>query len=144
MTWEKSDIDKYYADHPDLKRGSNQPVSPAKPSSVKSQAQNKWHVAPKEERIYNGKLYASKKEALKAQELDLRVKAGDIDFYLEQVPFKLPGGAKHRLDFVTFKQVEKIPLYEVHFIEVKGRDLELGKLKRHQTEELFGISVELV
>jgi hypothetical protein len=67
--------------------------------------QNKYHVAPKVERTYNGIVYHSKKEVQKAQELDLMVKAGDIDFWLRQVPFVIGYDplTVYVADFVTFK-----------------------------------------
>jgi hypothetical protein len=106
--------------------------------------------------------YASKKEAEYAEGLAAAKAAGDISFWLEQVPFKLPGGSKYLLDFVVFTlvpktaraehllMVDKIDRAELHwafdvrFVEVKGRDLPLGKLKRRQTEELYGIKIEVV
>ncbi len=161
-SWNQSDIDAAIAANPDLAKAQQRkgdsglgkgiiPAKPAKATGVRGQAQNKYHVANKEDRTYNNRVYASKKEATKAQELDLRVKAGDIDFYLEQVPFKLPGKTKHLVDFVTFRKDLKVMnsaktffLFEVCFIETKGRDLELGKIKRRQTEELFGITITVV
>jgi hypothetical protein len=100
--------------------------------------QNKYHVAAREDRFYAGKLYASKKEALKAQELDLRVKAGDIKGYLIQVPFRLPGGTSHRLDFAILNLDNTVT-----WLEVKGRDLPMGKLKRKQVEELYHITIKV-
>lgn len=108
-------------------------------SSMFSQPkQNKYHVAAREDRFYAGKLYASKKEALKAQELDLRVKAGDIKGYLIQVPFRLPGGTSHRLDFAILNLDNTVT-----WLEVKGRDLPMGKLKRKQVEELYHITIKV-
>lgn len=96
---------------------------------------------------YAGVLFDSKKEAEFAQKLDLLIKAGDIDFYLRQVSFPLPGKSSHRIDFVTFKT--KAPrslgqVWAIHFLEIKGRDLPMGKLKRRQVEQLFGIHVEVI
>lgn len=63
----------------------------------------KYHVAPAPERMYNGILYASKKEATFARHLDLQVRAGEITYWLRQVPFPLPGNTTYRADFVIFK-----------------------------------------
>ena len=52
---------------------------------------------------YNAKRtngYASKREADRAAELQLMVRAGEIALVLEQVPFPLPGGIKYVADFV--------------------------------------------
>ena len=86
--------------------------------TVKPHRANKYNVAPKEERIYNGVLYASKKESLQAADLDLQVKAGEIDFWLRQVPIRLPGGKIYKVDFVTFKagywDSSTLPIYKIN------------------------------
>ena len=84
--------------------------------------QNKYHVAPAGDRTYKGMLFASKREASKCAELDLDVIAGEIDFYLRQVPFDLGAGVKYVADFVTFKNVydhNDGPAYLTKVIEVK-------------------------
>ena len=96
--------------------------------------------------------YASKKEADYAAQLALRQKAGQITFFLEQVPLILEGRTDngrryvYRVDFVTFSSLVegKSRRYSVEFIEVKGRDLALGKLKRKQAEARYGIKVTVV
>lgn len=96
--------------------------------------------------FYNGILYDSRAEAKKAQDLDLMIKAGEIDFWLRQVPFKLPGDTVYRLDFVTFKICPDCYSdhgYKVKFIEVKGKKIRLGEIKRKQTEELYGITIQV-
>lgn len=60
-----------------------------------------------------------------------------IRFFLRQVRFDLPGGHKHLVDFAVFT------LEEVIFIEAKGRDLETGKLKRDQSEAIYGIDIHI-
>ena len=70
----------------------------------------------------DGSVYDSKKEASKAAELDLCVQAGEIAFYLRQVPFDLGAGVKYVADFVTFKNVydhNDGPAYLTKVIEVK-------------------------
>lgn len=126
---------------PDVRR-----LNPSLGGKLPVKKGNKYGVAAKMDRTYKGQVYASKKEMLKAQELDLMMKTGEIDFYLEQVPFKLPGNSKHLIDFVTFKGVLVLPIenWAVHYIEVKGRDLALGRLKRKQTEAIYKIIIEVV
>jgi hypothetical protein len=60
-----------------------------------------------------------------------------ILFFLRQVPFDIPG-AKHIVDFLVFTQDR------VLFIEAKGKDLSLGKLKRQQVEQLYDIDIHVV
>ncbi len=113
---------------------------------------NKYKVSNKADRTYNGMVYDSKKESLKAADLDLQIKAGEIDFWLRQIPFQLTE-AVYRLDFMTFKKLgfEEIgakpifkPFWSIEYIEVKGRDLPMGKLKRKQVEALYKIKIAVV
>lgn len=87
----------------------------------------------------NGKKFPSKLEAKCYSELRERQNKGEILFFLRQVPFDLPGNCKHCIDFCVF-----FSNGSVEFIEAKGRDLPLGKLKRNQVEEIFGIEVHVV
>lgn len=64
--------------------------------------------------------------------------AGVIKYILRQIPFDLPGSASHRIDFMAVTDKGNI------FIEAKGRDLALGKLKRKQVEELYNITIHVV
>lgn len=89
--------------------------------------------------------FHSKKEARVFRELQARQHMKDIKFFLMQVPFLLPGVAengkrtRHYLDFMAVRSDGQI-----EYIEVKGRDLPMGKLKRRQTEELYGIKIQVV
>jgi hypothetical protein len=110
----------------------------------KKETVNKMHVAPKAERIYRGITFKSKKEANKAAELDLAKQAGEIKGYLMQVPFILPGKTKsgrpirHYVDFGIIELDDRMT-----WLECKGRDLELGRLKRAQCEEIYGIKIKV-
>lgn len=87
----------------------------------------------------DGKKFPSKLEAKCYSELKERQRNGEILFFLRQVPFDLPGSSKHCIDFCVF-----FSNGIVEFIEAKGRDLPLGKLKRNQVEELFGIEIHVI
>lgn len=63
---------------------------------------------------------------------------GKIRMLIRQIPFDLPGGFKHVVDFCVFTAEH------VLFIESKGRDLPIGKLKRLQVEELNDIPIYVV
>jgi hypothetical protein len=95
----------------------------------------KWNNQPTE---YRGVKYASKKEAASAGKLDDLRDSGEIVSWTRQVPFSLPGGAKHYVDFLAF-----LPDGTFRLIEVKGRDLPMGKLKRRQVEELYQVRIEV-
>lgn len=62
---------------------------------------------------------------------------GVILFFLRQIPFDLPGGYIHRVDYCVFTKNSVI------FIEAKGKDLTVGKMKRTQVEDLYGVSIFL-
>ena len=87
----------------------------------------------------DGIKFSSKKEAGVYQDLELRRKSGDVLFFLRQVPFHLPGGTKHIIDFVTFNADGT-----VHFIEVKGYDTPMGKVKRKIVEAIYPIMIEII
>ncbi len=83
--------------------------------------------------------FPSKLERSYFNQLKIRQKTGEILFFLRQVGFDLPGGARHFIDFVLFKNDGS-----VEFVECKGRDLPIGKLKREQVEALYPIEIKIV
>ena len=155
----QEDIDARMKENPDFGK-ANRTVNPAialigKPEKLRKLREavgikgNKYHVSPKDDRTYNGKVYHSKKEATRAHDNDLRIRAGELDFYLEQVGITLPGGKKYRLDFLEFRRDNQRPpgYYSVHFVEVKpdGKFREpVGEVKRSVAEAVLGIKIEIV
>lgn len=65
--------------------------------------------------------------------------SGDVLFFLRQVPFELPGGVKHFIDFEVF-----FADGTVEFVEVKGLDTPMGKAKRKMVEDLYPIKITVV
>jgi hypothetical protein len=71
--------------------------------------------------------------------------AGEIKFILREIPFDLPGHydngriVRHYVDFMVC-----LPDDTFRYLEVKGRDLPMGKLKRKQVEDIYKIQIELV
>ncbi len=113
---------------------------------------HKYHVADKPDRTYNGVVYHSKKEMLKAQELDLQVRAGDLTFWLRQVPFLLDGSDKYVADFVTFKAwwvsgppSDRTHSWNINVLEIKGfwTPLARNKFKRFK-KQYPNLKVEVV
>lgn len=97
---------------------------------------------------YNGIKYHSQREAEVAHELDLQVQAGDITFWMRQVPFPLSpkGQLVYRADFVTFycvgmRHLERdnsMLTWRIQVIEVKGYQKEkVWKLKEKLFKEKF-------
>jgi hypothetical protein len=102
----------------------------------------------------NGRTYASKAEANYAASLELRKRAGEVLFWLEQVPMKLIGKTsprktkrgtnkngsdiKYVVDFVVFETGG-----DVRFVDVKGVDTDMSRLKRAQVEALYPVTIEV-
>ncbi len=115
---DEAELNEYLKRNPELTVGRiNQLTSapiPAKP--------HKYHAKRTE---YGGHTYASKKEAKFAEELIMRAGAGEITYFLEQVPFPLPAGIKYVADFVTFTGPggairEQTGLWAITVYEVKA------------------------
>ena len=83
--------------------------------------------------------FDSKKEARYYADLKLRVKSGEVVFFLRQVPFDLPGKVKYRTDFQEFHSDGT-----VHFVEVKGKKTDMYIAKKKMVEALYPIKIEEV
>lgn len=86
--------------------------------------------------VRDGIKFPSKKQAQYYDELQMKVKAGFVLFFLMEVPIRLPGNVKYRIDFVEFHADGT-----VQFVEVKGRRTPLYILKRKQVEALYPIKI---
>jgi hypothetical protein len=86
----------------------------------------------------DGKKFQSRLERAYYDQLMLRQKAGEVLFFLMQVPFSIPGG-KHFVDFQVF-----LSDGTVEFVETKGLDLPIGKLKRKAVEEIYPIEIKVI
>lgn len=79
-------------------------------------------------KTYNGRTYHSIKEANYAEELDWRVRAGEIKEVIPQYKIDIRIGGKHwRNYYVDFKVITKDDSIEYH--EVKGYETEEWKMK---------------
>jgi hypothetical protein len=100
---------------------------------------------PKKKHKYSAKAvtvdgirFDSQKEAYYYGKLKLAQKAGELKYFLRQVPFYLPGGVRYVVDFVEFWNDG-----EVSFVDVKGYDTPQSKQKRKQVEALWPIKIKL-
>lgn len=91
----------------------------------------------------DGIRFDSKLEAKYYVELDLRRKAGDVLYFLRQVPFHLPGGVIYRVDFQIVSPCHPGSV-RVNYVDCKGWDTPAGKNKIKQVEALYGVKIELV
>ncbi len=88
------------------------------------------NVSAPEERIYNGRVYASKAECRFAAELDIQKRCAAIADWTAQVPYAIvwPGGrliCQHIVDFEVIENDGRIKVFEV-----KGWQSEVWRLKR--------------
>lgn len=91
----------------------------------------------------DGIRFPSKKEAAYYQKLKDRQEKGEISRFHRQILFDLPGGIRHYVDFMVIQENFTGASY-IEYIEVKGRDTPLGKMKRKQCEEIYGIEIKVV
>ena len=74
---------------------------------------------------YGGHTYDSQREANRAAELDMLIRAGEIAGYARQVGFQLPGGIEYRADFVV---LNLDGTYKIE--DAKGVRTQVYKLKK--------------
>lgn len=86
----------------------------------------------------DGIRFDSKREANYFQQLKLRQQAGEVRFWLRQVPMHLPGGTKYVLDFLVFLRDGG-----VDFVDVKGRETKEFRIKKREVEHHYPIKVLL-
>lgn len=84
----------------------------------------------------DGISFASKREARYYQQLCLARSAGDLLFFLRQVPFHLPGGVRYVVDFAEFWKSG-----EVRFVDTKGFKTESYKAKRKMVMALYPVEI---
>lgn len=89
--------------------------------------------------IRQDRTFDSKLEARYFDKLKLLQQAGEVDFFLCQVPFHLPGKTVYRADFMIFYSDGK-----VRVVDCKGIETETFKLKKRQVEELYPVEIEVV
>jgi len=82
--------------------------------------------------------FPSKKEARYYGELKLRQMAGEVNYFLMQVPFEVGAGIKYKLDFMEIWNDGSI-----HYVDVKGYETKEFKLKKKLVEEKYPIKIEI-
>lgn len=95
-----------------------------------------WHKFHAQRTELNGIRFSSRKEARYFGQLQLAQKAGDLLFFLRQVPFHLPGGIRYVCDFAEFWKSG-----EVRFVDVKGFATAQYRSKKKMVEALYPIKI---
>jgi hypothetical protein len=83
--------------------------------------------------------FASKLEFRLYNYLLLQQNAGEILFFLRQVPFHLPGGVKYVADYLVF-----YPDNKYRILEAKGFETALFKAKKKMVENLYPVKIEII
>lgn len=96
----------------------------------------KYRAIPTE---VDGFRFASKKEAAYFSRLKMLKMAGEVSYFLMQVPFHLPGKTKYICDFMVV-----YPDGRIEYIDVKGVSTPVFKIKKRQTEELYPVEIVVV
>lgn len=99
---------------------------------------NKYHNHPT---TVDGIRFDSKKEARYYEQLLIRKKLGEVSYFLMQVPLRLPGGSKYVVDFVTFFTD---PGKQPDYVDVKGRETQVFRLKKREVEHHYPIRIRCV
>jgi hypothetical protein len=102
----------------------------------KTEKENKYGA---KRTTYNNREYHSAKEAKYAAKLDLKIKAGIVSYYLEQVPLRYKGGGKLILDFIVFNVDGS-----VEYIDVKGSITAMYLAKKRIVESTYPIKIKEV
>lgn len=87
--------------------------------------------------------FHSKREAAYYDELLKQKEAGEISYFLMQVPFLLPGNRKYLLDFMVVTQNSAGYCY-VDYIDVKGFMTPMSKMKIDQVEDIYKIKIRII
>lgn len=102
------------------------------PNAADAPKEKKRHKYGAIATIVDGIRFDSKKEARYYEQLKLRVQAGEVRYFLRQVPIYLPGGTRLVIDFLEF--MAEGP---ERYVDVKGRETEAFKIKRREVEAAY-------
>ncbi len=81
----------------------------------------------------------SKLESSYYMHLQLLKKAGEVEYFLRQIPFYLPGNVRYVCDFQVFTTDGR-----VIYVDVKGVETNMFKLKKKQVEALYPVEIKVV
>jgi hypothetical protein len=87
----------------------------------------------------DGIRFDSKREARYYESLKVRKAAGEVKFWLRQTALHLPGGTRYVVDFLEFHADGT-----VHFVDVKGKETPVFRLKKREVEHHYSVRIELV
>lgn len=92
----------------------------------------------------DGIKFDSKLEAKYYNTLKSAQQAGELLFFLRQVPFHLPGNTKYVVDFVEFWKGKGEEPGDIVFTDVKGMETSEFIMKKKQVEALYPIEIQVI
>jgi hypothetical protein len=87
--------------------------------------------------VLDGIRFDSEAEGRFYQELKFRVQAGDVSYFLRQVPIHLPGNVKLKIDFMIV-----YPDNRIQYIDVKGMVTKDWRAKQRIAEAIYPFKIE--
>lgn len=128
---------------------------------MKKIKKNKYNA---QKTIVDGWTFDSKAEAKRYHELKLMQKNDEIQYFLCQVPFRLPGNIIYRVDFQIARHSWKCNkcqfvyfcdcmiygneyldhVNEIIYEDVKGVLTDVSRIKIKQVQEIYGITINLI
>jgi hypothetical protein len=124
----------------------------AMPDAIRNKVEAQGKGAPREPTTRTSKYgnkptkvdgiqFPSKKEASYYAELKIRQAAGEVSYFLMQVPVRLPDGTKYIVDFQVFFTD---PARPVEYIDTKGKETPVFKMKKRGVEHFYPIKITVV
>lgn len=89
--------------------------------------------------VVDGERFDSKLEARYYEQLKARRAAGEVLWWVRQVPFTLEGGVRYLADFLVV-----LAAGGADVIDCKGEDTQASINKRKQVKARYGVDVQLV
>lgn len=87
----------------------------------------------------DGIRFQSKREARLYERLKLQREAGEVSYFLRQVPMHLPGGTRYIVDFIVFMRDGR-----VRYLDAKGFETKVFKLKKREIQHHYPVEIECV
>lgn len=109
----------------------------SKPVAAATEAKRKYRNQPT---VVDSIRFDSKKEARYYEQLKARQADGEVWYFLRQVPIYLPGGTRYVIDFLVFF---RDPSRDAEYVDVKGRETQVFRLKKREVEHHYPIRITL-
>lgn len=108
--------------------------------SKRNQGKHKFNATRCES---NGIKFPSKLEKEYYERLVQAKKDGELFYFIQQVPIKLPGNTKYVVDFMIVYAIDN-GMYHIEYVDVKGKMTPMSILKIKQVESLYPIRIKII